>query len=65
MGSEAVALFNRIPPEIINDHTYVCVLNACSHSRLVNEARAIFSTISTKDKMIYTTMVNIHSIVIE
>jgi pentatricopeptide repeat protein len=57
-GVEAVALFHRIPRKFIDDVTYVCVLNACSHSGLVDQARAIFSTIEVKFDMIYTTMVS-------
>lgn len=57
MGSEAVALFHRIPSEMLVDHTYVSVLNACSHSKLVDDAQAIFSQIKNKQKRICTVMV--------
>lgn len=56
-GSQAVELFHRIPRQLIDDVTYVCVLNACSHSGLVDQARAIFSRIENKSDPIYTTMV--------
>ena len=57
-GSQALALFNRIPPQLIDDVTHVCVLNACSHSGLVDQARDIFSKIEIKSDVIYTTMVS-------
>ena len=57
MGADAVALFRRIPPDMIDDKSYVCVLNACSHSGLVDEAREIFSSIPVKSKWHYTAMV--------
>ena len=46
-----------MPTEMIVEKTYACILNACSHSGLVNEARSIFSTIKMKNKWIYTAMV--------
>ncbi len=58
MGSEAVQLFHQMPSEHMNEATYVCVLNACSHSGLVDQARAIFANISVKTDKIYTTMVH-------
>ena len=57
LGQDAVQLFRRIPPEMISEKTYVCVLNACSHSGLVDEAREIFSKIPVKNKWNYTAMV--------
>ena len=60
MGTDAVELFRRIPHEMIVDQTYTCVLNACSHSALVEEARAIFSNIPVKTKWTYTPMVLRH-----
>ena len=57
MGLQAVELFHQMPPELIEEETYICVLNACSHSGLVNEARTIFSNIINKTEKIYTTMV--------
>ena len=46
-----------MPKELINEATYICVLNACSHSGLVNEARLIFQNIQMKTIRIYTVMV--------
>ncbi|CAF4468152.1 unnamed protein product, partial [Adineta steineri] len=39
---------------------YVCVLNACSHSALVNQAQEIFHSIPSdqRTEQIYTTMVD-------
>ncbi|CAF3298102.1 unnamed protein product, partial [Rotaria sp. Silwood2] len=61
MGNEAVELFRQMPTSLINDFTYVCVLNACSHSGLVDVARSIFNTIQIKSPIIYTTMVDCFS----
>jgi len=59
MGVQAIELFHQMPSELIREETYnVCVLNACSHSGLVNEARSIFSNINNKTEYIYVTMVN-------
>ena len=58
MGIAAVELFHEIPANMVNDWINVCVLNACSHSALINEARQIFQNIP-KDKRtekIYTAM---------
>ena len=60
LGTDAVELFRRIPHAMIVDQTYTCVLNACSHSALVEEARSIFSAIPAKTKWNYTTMVLRH-----
>ncbi|CAF4273910.1 unnamed protein product [Rotaria magnacalcarata] len=57
MGIEAVKLFHQMPIEFIHDVTYTCVLNACSHSGLVDVARTIFNNIQTKTEIIYTAMV--------
>ena len=58
MGLLAVDLFNKIPSENIDAVTYICVLNACSHSGLIDKARSIFNKIEIKTDKIYTTMVN-------
>jgi pentatricopeptide repeat protein len=57
MGIQAVELYRQMPKEYINEVTYVCVLNACSHSGLVSEARLIFNNIEMKTDNIYSTMV--------
>ncbi|UJR15099.1 hypothetical protein I4U23_002066 [Adineta vaga] len=61
MGLKAVELFHRVPSEYIDEPTNVCVLNACSHSGLVDEARSIFNNIQNKTERIYTVMVDVLS----
>ena len=58
MADEAIELYRRMPVNLINDRTHVCVLNACSHSGLLSEARQIFADAPKKTEMIYTTMVS-------
>ncbi len=57
MGIQAIELYRQVPPELINESTHISVLNACSHSGLVDEARTIFRNIQMKTERIYTTMV--------
>ena len=59
-GGQAMELFNRIPLEMIDEWTYVCVLVACSHSGLIDEGEKIFNTIpqEKKTEKIYTSMVS-------
>jgi pentatricopeptide repeat protein len=57
MGFEAVELFSKIPLKMLNERTYICVLNACSHSGLVDQAKKIFENIPNKTEFIFTTMV--------
>jgi pentatricopeptide repeat protein len=57
MGIQAVELYRQIPKEFINEVTYICILNACSHSGLVDQARSIFANIQIKSESIFTTMV--------
>lgn len=57
MGLQAIELYRQMPSELINEVTYICVLNACSHSGLINEARSIFRNIQIKTEKIYGTMV--------
>jgi len=57
MGHNAIELYYQMPIEMLHDRAYSCVLNACSHSGLVDEARSIFSAIQNKSKYIYTAMV--------
>ncbi|CAF1316455.1 unnamed protein product [Rotaria magnacalcarata] len=58
MGMQAIALFHQIPRELLGEATYVCALNACSHSGLVGEARLIFKNIEMKTMRIYSTMID-------
>jgi len=57
MGTAAIELYRQIPSELIAEAAHVCVLNACSHSGLVDEGRSIFNTIQIKTGKIYATMV--------
>ncbi len=60
MGIEAVELFNKVPSNMLDNIIYVCVLNACSHSALIDQAWKIFKKIplNQRTEQIYTTMVN-------
>nr|ACD54792.1 putative vegetative storage protein-like protein [Philodina roseola] len=57
-GSRAVDLYMSMPEQMRDQITYTCVLNACSHSGLLNEARSIFEKISPKTLHITTAMVS-------
>ncbi|CAF4212886.1 unnamed protein product [Rotaria magnacalcarata] len=58
MGLQSIELYYQMPKELINEATYICVLNACSHSGLVNEALSIFKTIEIETQRIYTTIID-------
>ncbi|CAF5034601.1 unnamed protein product, partial [Rotaria sp. Silwood1] len=58
MGIQAVELYRQMSSEFRNESNYVCILNACSHSGLVDQARSIFSNIQIKTEKIYTTMID-------
>jgi pentatricopeptide repeat protein len=58
MGFEAVELFSQIPLKMLNERTFICVLNACAHSGLVDQAKQIFENIPNKTEFIFTTMVS-------
>lgn len=59
MGSRAVDLYRHMPSQLRNEIVDLCVLNACSHSGLLDDARAIFDKISPKSEKITTTMVSL------
>ncbi len=61
MGTEAIELFDKVPSNMLDSCIYVCVLNACSHSALVDSALKIYETIpfNQRTEQIYTTMVGI------
>jgi hypothetical protein len=59
MGSDAVAVYRQMPEKMRNAMSHVCVLNACSHSGLVDEAQAIFNEIDIKSERIISTMVSL------
>ncbi|CAM4763497.1 unnamed protein product [Rotaria magnacalcarata] len=56
MGIQAIEIYRQISLDLINEITQICILNACSHSGLVHEARSIFENIPIKTVSIYTTM---------
>ncbi|CAF5210132.1 unnamed protein product, partial [Rotaria magnacalcarata] len=39
MGSEAIQLYKQMPNHLRDEVSHICVLNACSHSGLLHEAR--------------------------
>ncbi|CAF2269847.1 unnamed protein product, partial [Rotaria magnacalcarata] len=56
MGSEAIQLYKQMPNYLRDEVSHICVLNACSHSGLVHEARNIFDEITFKTEKIITIM---------
>ncbi|CAF4127433.1 unnamed protein product [Rotaria sordida] len=58
MGSEAIQLYRKMPNNLRNEVSHICVLNACSHSGLLQEAWSIFNDIPIKTEKIFTTMVD-------
>ncbi|CAF1456564.1 unnamed protein product [Adineta ricciae] len=58
MGMQALELFSHMPKQFIHEVTYICILNACSHSGLVDEARSIFQKIESKTPTVWTTMID-------
>ncbi|CAF4388160.1 unnamed protein product, partial [Rotaria magnacalcarata] len=42
MGIQAIEIYRQISLNLIDEITHICILNACSHSGLVQEARSIF-----------------------
>ncbi|CAF3936002.1 unnamed protein product, partial [Rotaria magnacalcarata] len=58
MGTQAIELYRQISLELTNESVNVSVLNACSHSGLVDQARCIFRNIHMKSERIYTTMID-------
>ena len=58
MGFEAIDLYREMPENLRDDITHICILSACSHSGLADQARAIFSQIERKTEKVITTMVS-------
>ncbi|CAF4227150.1 unnamed protein product [Adineta steineri] len=56
-----IELFRQISEKFLDEITYVCILNACSHSGLVDEAQSIFKNISIKTECIYGAMIDCFS----
>jgi pentatricopeptide repeat protein len=46
-----------MPHHLRDEVSHICVLNACSHAGLLDEARAIFNEINVKNEHITTIMV--------
>ena len=65
MGFEAVELYHKTPHNFRDEASDICVLNACSHSALLSEARSIFNGISHKTEKVITTMVCLFAKLIE
>ncbi|UJR29210.1 hypothetical protein I4U23_010424 [Adineta vaga] len=61
MGIEALNLYRTMPSDLRNEVSHICVLNACSHSGLLNESRVIFDNIPDKTGKIVTVMVDCFS----
>jgi len=57
MGLEAIQLYQELPSHLRNEVSHICVLNACSHSGLLNQARSIFEHITKKTEKITSVMV--------
>ena len=60
LGTQAIEPFKQTPSKLLDEVIYICVLNACSHAGLVDEARTIFHSIPVKNEKIYVTMVNMN-----
>ncbi|CAF1169539.1 unnamed protein product [Adineta steineri] len=58
MGLEATDLYRKISNSLHDEILYICVLNACSHSGLLDEAYSIFNEIHHKTAKIITTMID-------
>lgn len=56
-GEEAIELYRRMPPNLRNAVSDVCVLNACSHAGLIDQAEHIYQSITNKTEQIVTVMV--------
>ncbi len=57
MGLEAINLYRQMPKYLYDEATHIFLLNACSHSGLLNEARLIFNEITTRTERIVTALV--------
>lgn len=57
MGIQAIELYHLIPERLVDEVTHLCLLNACSHAGLVDQARSIFENIQIKSEFVFTTMV--------
>ena len=57
MGYEALGIYEKIPDNLHDSILYICILNACSHSGLVDQARNIFKKVPRKTDVVVTAMV--------
>ena len=56
MGKEALALFHRIPNDLIAEATNVTILHVCSHAGFVQEAQRIFEEAQIKTDKVYASI---------
>ncbi len=56
-GLEANEFYRQMPYDLRNEVSHICLLNACSHSGLLDEARSIFNEITMKTEKTTTIMV--------
>ena len=57
MGYEAIDLYQQMPENMRDMISHICVLNACSHSGLIDQAQIIFNGIDSKTEEVISTMV--------
>ena len=57
MGAEAIDTYRQMPVHMRDEISHICVINACSHAGLVDEARSIFNAVGRKTEKIIGTMV--------
>ena len=48
MGVEAINAYRLMPVHMRDEVSHICVMNACSHAGLIDEARTIFNAIGQK-----------------
>ncbi|CAF4130691.1 unnamed protein product [Rotaria magnacalcarata] len=58
---EAIQHYHRLPKDFIDEITNISVLNARSHSGLIDEACSIFQSIRNKTETIYSAMIDCFS----
>ncbi|KAJ7542549.1 hypothetical protein O6H91_09G000100 [Diphasiastrum complanatum] len=68
LGKEALALYEQMKQEGVqpNNVTFVCVLSACAHSRLVDEGRCVFDSMRkyhgvTPDVVSWSAMIAVYA----
>ncbi|CAF1142221.1 unnamed protein product [Rotaria sp. Silwood1] len=52
MGSGAIELYRQIPNSLYDEISHICVLNACSHSGILQQAHNIFNEITLKTEKV-------------